>query len=428
MPTVPAFELLLQGAAESDGEALAASVEHPGSDAFAALRRAAAAHPEDPDYWFILGTAHARRGEHEAAAQAFREALRFPTAEPAYRRSLGESLWRLGRFDEAREAFDQTLRDHPGDEEAANGLALSLLRLERPAEAVAALRAVAARRRDRADWRSNLGASLWAAGETAQAERCFRGALRSRPREALFHRNLGLALLARGRAAGAAACFREALRLAPGSAATVMDLGDALFAAGRHAEAEGSYERALALDPGAAAQRPATQAAWQAIRVERARGELRARAEPTLASRAISWGFDLAHRLEGWLDLLGNPGRRLANLGLLLLIVVCGRVVLVVLPHYVAHHRLEDEVVRLSRMPTRDDDLVRRGVLEAVRRLEREPYVLPDAVRVEGTAGTRSVRFSYEVEVAIVPGLATRLRFRIRVEEPFFAEPAPVVF
>ena len=96
--------------------------------------------PEDPDYWFMLGGARAQRGEHEAAVEAFREALRFPTAEPAYRRSLGASLWQLERFEEARDAFDEALRDHPEDEEAANGLALSLLRLVRPAEAVALLR------------------------------------------------------------------------------------------------------------------------------------------------------------------------------------------------------------------------------------------------------------------------------------------------
>ena len=144
MTDAPAFELLLSSGEGGGDEALAESAELPGKDALAAMRRAAQAHPEDPDYWFMLGGALAHRGEHEAATGAFREALRFPTAEPAYRRSLGCSFWRLGRFEEARQAFDEALRDHPEDAEAANGLALSLLRLARPAEAVALLRRITA--------------------------------------------------------------------------------------------------------------------------------------------------------------------------------------------------------------------------------------------------------------------------------------------
>jgi Flp pilus assembly protein TadD len=427
LTSAPAFELLLSSGEGGGDEALAESAERPGTETLAAMRRAAEAHPEDPDYWFMLGGALSQRGEHEAAVGAFREALRFPTAEPSYRRSLGRSLWQLGRFEQARDAFDEALRDHPEDAEAANGLALSLLRLGRPREALRLLRRITPESRERADWRSNLGIAEWAAGEERQAERSFRSAIRSQPREPAFHRNLGLVLLARGKAARAAACFREALRIDPTRAATVMDLGDALFAAGRHAEAEAAYERGLALEPGVTAARPATQAAWQAIRLERARGELRASVDPGFVDRAMSWGFDVAHRLERWLDALGSPGRRLASVGVLLLLVLFGRVTLVVLPHYVAHYRLHDEVVRLSRMPTEDDALVRQGVLEAVRRLGRAPYVRADDVRVVGAGATRRVTFGYEVKFELLPGLTPRLRFRIHVEEPFFVERVPVV-
>lgn len=427
MPASPVFELLLRSGERTDEDALAQGGELPGADALAAMRRAARDHPEDPDYWFILGSALARRGEHHEAVRALREAVRFPTGEASYRRSLGASLWQLGRFEEAREAFDATLREHPEDADAANGLALSLLRLERPAEAAAALRRVPTVTRRRADLRSNLGTALWAAGDTHAAERCFRGAIRLEPARPAFHRNLGLALLASGKAARAAACFREALRLDPTRAATLMDLGDALFAMGRHAEAEAAYERGLALDSGAAVSRASTHAAWRAIRVERARGELPARAEPGLLDRAISRGFDVAHWLERWIDVLGPPGFRLAGVGVLLLILAFARVTTLVLPHYVAHHRLHDEVVRLSRMPTADDSLVRQGVLNAARRLERGPFMRSEDVRVEGNDGTRRVSFDYEVELELLPGFATRLHFRIRVEEPFLLEPEPVI-
>jgi len=429
VPDAPAFDLALADEALPDEEALAAAREPPGKDSLAILRRAADGHPEDPDYCYVLGLTLARQGDHAAAVSAFREAVRFPTGEPAYRRSLAQSLWRLGRFEDALAEFQQVVREHPQDADARNGLALSLLRLDRAREAVAPLRVVVDAEPARAELRSNLGAALWMAGEPAEAERCFRRALSARASEVAFHRNLGLALLARGKPARAAACFREALRHAPQRPATTqMDLGDALFAAGRHADAEAAYEQALALEPGAAAARPATRAAWQEIHIERARGELRPQQSGGLGAVVLSLSLDALHLFESALGLLGTPGRRLATLGLLTSLALAGRVGFVVLPHYVAHYRLHDEVVRLSRMPTSDDAVVQRRVLDAVRALGREPYVSPADVHVEATGATRRVRFGYEVEVKPLPGLATRLRFAIRVEEPFVTEPAPLVF
>lgn len=430
MPDTPAFTLLPPAADDGPDDALAASAELPGRDAIAAMRRAAEAHPEDPDYWFMLGSALARRGEHAAAVPAYQEALRFPTAERSYRRCLGASLLQLGRLEEARESFEAALRDEPEDADAANGLALALLRLGRPGEAVPVLRGIASPGAARAAWHSNLGAALFAAGSAAEAESSFRRALRSEPRTAAFHRNLGLALLARGKASRAAASLSEALRLDPGNAATVMDLGDALFAAGRHAEAEDTYERGVALDPRAASSRPATQTAWRQLRVERARGELGALDAGGSPWTALSRATDaLLERLDDALDLLGTRAGRLAGAAaVLLLLLASGRVAFVVLPHYVAHHRLHDEVAEHSRMPTRDNGLVRDRVLDAVRRLGRERYVRPEDVQVEATDSARRVRFSYEVPVELVPGVPTRLRFRVDVDEPFFVEPPPVIF
>jgi Flp pilus assembly protein TadD len=425
VPDAPAFDLALADEAAPDDAALAAAQEPPGQDSLAILRRAADGNPEDPDYCYVLGLTLARRGEHAAAVQAFREAVRFPTGEADYHRALGQSLWRLGRFDEAREAFQEALRAQPRDADARNGLALSLLRLDRPTEAAAALAELSDAEPTRAEFRSNLGAALWLAGRHAEAERSFRRALRARASAPAFHRNLGRALLARGRAARAAACFREALRHEPTRAATELDLGDALFAASRHVEAEAAYERALALDPAAVASRPATRSAWQTIRTERARGELQPQASGGLGAFALSRSLDVLHVFESALGLLGSPGQRLATLGLLLTLALALRVGFVVLPHYVAHYRLHDEVVRLTRMPTKDDALVRQRVFDAVLALDRGPYVSPADVRVEATGATRRVSFGYEVEVKPLPGLTARLRFGIRVEEPFEAERPP---
>jgi Flp pilus assembly protein TadD len=423
----PAFELVPPALENDAQEALAHGGDEPAADELAALRRAAEAHPEDPDYWFMLGIALARRGEHEAAVPALREALRFPTADPAYRRSLAVSLHVLGRDEEALREFDALLRDHPQDHAARGGRALALLRLGRSQEAVAALRGVVAGS-DRADSHSNLGAALWAAGNAAEAERRFRHAVRLAPRVPAYHRNLGLALLARGKAAWAAACFRDALELDPKSAAAAMDLGDALFAGKRHAEAEAAYEQGLALDPAAAVARESTRAAWAEIRKERARGELPAKGQPAdFVTRATSRAFDTWHHFEPWLDFLGTRGRRAATLGVLLLVVLLARAALVVWPHYVTHHQLQDEVVRLSRTPTEDDALVREQVLAAVRRFGREPFVNPEEVLVRSDSRYRRVSFRYEVQVALLPGIRAPLRFAIRTEEPYFVEKDPIL-
>ncbi len=82
MTSAPAFELLLASGASGGDEALAESAERPGTDALTAMRRAAEAHPEDPDYWFMLGGALSQRGEHEAAVRAFRTSRSRVPAQP----------------------------------------------------------------------------------------------------------------------------------------------------------------------------------------------------------------------------------------------------------------------------------------------------------------------------------------------------------
>jgi len=207
-----------------------------------------------------------------------------------------------------------------------------------------------------------------------------------------------------------------------------MDLGDALFTVGQHEEAEAAYERGVSLDPGAAASRAASRAAWQAIRLNRAQGELGLGRERSLG--ATLWGGVLAavHTLKPALDLFGRTaGRRVSTVAVLLLVLLVGRGAVVLLPHYVAHHRLYDEVVRLARIPSYEDGRVREETLRAIHTYGRDPYVRPDDVRVQGRQQLRRVEFTYEVPLALLPGLLTRVPFEIRVEEPYLAEPAPVI-
>lgn len=403
--------------------------ELSGKEAIQAFRRAAEGDPGDPDYFYMLGCALAQHGRHLDAVAAFREALATPGSHPSYRRALGESLWRLSRFEEAAQSFEEVLREDPNDAEAANGLGLSLLRLGRASEAAQAVRRALQRDSSRADWLSNLGAALMAAGDPAESERLLRRAVKARPHDPTLRRNLGRALLTRGQNDEAIGCFHEVLHRSPAGDATAhMDLGDAFFAAGRHEEAEAAYERGLSLDPGAAASRVASRAAGQTIRLRRAQGELGLRRERSLG--ATLWASVLAavHALKPALDPFGRTtGRRVSTVGVLLVVLLMGRGAIVLLPHYVAHHRLCDEVVRLARIPSYEDGRVREETLRAIHTYGRDPYVRPDDVRVEGRQQRRRVEFAYQVPLALLPGLLTRLPFEIRVDEPWLAEPAPVI-
>ena len=384
----PAFELLLSSGEGGGDEALAQSAELPGKDALAAMRRAAQAHPEDPDYWFMLGGALAHRGEHEAAIGAFREALRFPTAEPAYRRSLGGSLWRLGRFEEARRGLRRN---------AARPSRRRRCR-ERPGPVAAAARATRGGRRPapphhgrqpRASrlalepGRRLLGGGRGGGGRARLSDRDPHAAARARlpaqprprpararqagPRRGLLPRGAPHRPGPRPERDGPG---RRALRgRPPRRGGNGVRAGP--VARARRRDVAACDAVGLAGDPPRARAGRAPGGGRSRLRLERHVVELRRRPPAS-----------------GWLDVLGTPGRRLASVGVLLLIALFIRVSLVVLPHYVAHHRLHDEVVRLSRMPTEDDSLVRQGVLDAIRRLGRAPYVRPEEVQVEGRRDT----------------------------------------
>ena len=422
------FELSL-GIPESEEHPGEREADLPGREAIGAFRRAAEGEPGDPDYFYMLGCALARQGRHPDAVVALREALATPGAHPSYRRALGESLWRLSSFEEAADAFAQVLREDPADAEAANGLGLSLLRLGRAKEAVQALRSALQAGGSRTDWLTNLGAALMAAGDPAESERLLRRAVAARPGDPAPRRNLGRALLARGQQEEALDCFREVLRLTGAQdAAAHMDLGDALFAAGRHEDAEAAYEQGVSLEPSAATSREGSRTAWQAIRLRRAQRELEGDRGGRLGTALFSGALGAAHASKPWLAYLGRTtGRRVGTVVVMIGVLIVGRGAIVLLPHYVAHHRLYDEIVRLAREPNYDDDKVREETLRALHTYGRDRYVRPDDVRVEGRHQIRHVDFGYTVPMALLPGITTTVPFRIAVEEPWLAEPDPVI-
>jgi hypothetical protein len=107
--------------------------------------------------------------------------------------------------------------------------------------------------------------------------------------------------------------------------------------------------------------------------------------------------------------------------------VLTARAALVLLPHYVALYRVRDEVVRLSRMPTEDDGVVRGEVERALRRHLADCRLAGSGIEVAGRDGRRLVRFAYSVRLELLPWLPAPVRFEVRVEEPYITQPKPLL-
>lgn len=425
------IEAAEDAAAAAGAEALVAAERLPDKEMLAAFRRALQLDPADPDYHYILGNALMRLGRHGEAVAAFREALTFQPGDATYRRALGAALWRVGRHAESADIFQQVLREQPRDVDVLNGLGLAHLKLGDLRRALDALGRAHALARDRPDVRSNYAAALWSSGKTTQAERHFRMAVEKSPAYVPFQLNLGHALVGLGRAADAVDRFREALRYAPADAAVLFDLGDACFAAGRPDDAEEAWDQGALLDPALAATRTGSREARRNLAMQRLRSEMAA--EKGRARRGSVGGAFLAAVdavREGVRDAVerrvGGLKRRLAGVGVVLLVLLGLRAGLVIAPHYVAHLQLRDDVARASRTPTKDDSLVHERIMSAVRERGRESFVIPQAIQIELSGRMRRVEFSYDVPLELLPGWRPRLRFRVRVEEPVMIAPDPI--
>lgn len=106
--------------------------------------------------------------------------------------------------------------------------------------------------------------------------------------------------------------------------------------------------------------------------------------------------------------------------------VATAHLALRLLPAYWSYFALKDEMVRIARSPQHDDGIVLLGLMHAVRQQGLEVYVREDDFRIVTLEGSRRITCEYRMPVELLPGRTEWIHFRIHVEEPFFAEPAPV--
>jgi tetratricopeptide (TPR) repeat protein len=79
--------------------------------------------PDRAAWWVLQGYALARQGQHAAAIDSYRQALRISPEDESSWLALGQSQSELGRYDHAAQAYRQALRYRPESAQAYLALA-----------------------------------------------------------------------------------------------------------------------------------------------------------------------------------------------------------------------------------------------------------------------------------------------------------------
>jgi tetratricopeptide (TPR) repeat protein len=419
----PPFRLRLELSDESPEYPGEGTARAPTADGTAAkevlvtFRTAARLQMSDPDYHYIVGDALAQLGRPADAIPVLREAIQMNGEEAAYHDALARCLWILGELDAAVAAFREVNRLRPDNVHALNALGVALTAARHYREAVGIYHSALRLDQSRGPIYCNLGVALFRSGRKGEAARAFRKAVElGRGGDAEAHRNLGLALEASGRPEQALSSFRAAIRQRPDDPQGHLDLGDLLHTLGRPGEALAAYDQALRVDLSCLRDRPQSLENRDAIRLQQLRAELHS--EGVRSHVLVSlWKALLAtgHALRSL-----APRRWGAGWALLVLLVL-SRVCWATLIPYWDYWMFKDKVAEIAGAPVRGEAEVEQLILEAAKERGLEAHVNPTSCSVETRGKWRIIRCEYDHPLQLLPGVAFTLRYRFKVERPFFA-------
>jgi predicted O-linked N-acetylglucosamine transferase (SPINDLY family) len=203
--------------------------------------------PGFPEALHLLGLVRYQSGEHAAAVELIREALR-AGGNALFYFNLGKVEKDRGRLAEAVQAFTQALRLQPNYYQAAVNLGGTYQAMGLLDEAIAQFELALSIQPNDALAINNLGTALRARGQHSRAEECYRRAIELQPRYAEAHANLSTLLRERGLLDESEDLCRQAVNLNPNEPELWTHLGNTLHKRGRYDDACGSYRQALALD------------------------------------------------------------------------------------------------------------------------------------------------------------------------------------
>lgn len=228
---------------------LAALICGQAEAAEAALQRAAALQPANPEVWDHLGTACNFLQRFAEAREHFARSLALDSTRAETWVNAGKNLRDQGLAEEARQAYARAIALKPQLVEAHNNLGVILLDEGRHGEAAEAFRAAIRVNPDHAWAHNNLGIALKELGQYAEALQSCRRALDLDPHNAKAWNNLGNVQHELGREEDALAAYRQALAKAPDDPESHNNLGSALAALKRPEEAARAFRAALQYRP-----------------------------------------------------------------------------------------------------------------------------------------------------------------------------------
>ncbi len=175
-------------------------------------------------------------------------AAAFPN-EPFVYNILGYASGMVGDQKAAIEAFKWAIKLNPNFVEAMSNYGSYLVQIERPNDAVPVLQKAIAKKPDYAEAHHNLGVAHYAMGAVDKALQHYDLALKYAPRYANALNSRGSLKSAQNDFVGAEADFREAISIAPKDAGALANLGGVLSADGKSDEAIRFLEQAVEIAP-----------------------------------------------------------------------------------------------------------------------------------------------------------------------------------
>jgi predicted O-linked N-acetylglucosamine transferase (SPINDLY family) len=216
-----------------------------------AYREILAETPEQPDALHLLGVVCFQQGNPGAAVPLIRRAIARNDAIADYHANLGAAYQALARDDEADASYRRALALNPRQVETLNNLAILCERGRRLDEAIACCRRVLAV--DHANLKAlrKLSDLLLATARYEEAAERLAALTRLSPGEAKAWNSLGYAHDRCERLDEALRCYRRAVELDGGSPEFLSNLGILLRRLGQGAEADSCFARAKDADPAA---------------------------------------------------------------------------------------------------------------------------------------------------------------------------------
>jgi Tfp pilus assembly protein PilF/arylsulfatase A-like enzyme len=214
-----------------------------------AFRDAIREEPGQSTLWVNLGIALRHAGKDAEAGELFRRALSRPESRRAAGHQLAQLLMEEGDLPGAESVLRGVLADEPGAAEVRNALGLVLDQAGRSKEAWKEFAASAELDPNAAEPRNNLGNLAKGAGRREEAARWYEAAIAADPYFMGAYNNLALLHQERGDVTRAIELYGRALAKAPANAVVLNNLASLYFSMADYREAASLWQRSIDADP-----------------------------------------------------------------------------------------------------------------------------------------------------------------------------------